>query len=387
MIGLAVLMGNALVLAGFVIFFELRLSASLAPATATGAALRRNNSGLCARGYCQRPAAIAVRISPETDAQLSQPVSPVPDPSLASTTTLAFVGDLMFDRNVAARSRAAHALSYPFANIGNLKRAFSANAVIANLEGPVGATRRPPEKTIDFLFDPLIIPVLEEEGIDAVSQANNHTLDQGRLGSDESRYRLGQAGIVVFGDEVHDDATSSLALLHVGHRTIALLGFNVTNNPLDQGDAAQAIASAKLAASTTIVFMHWGQEYHDVPTSQQTELAHWFIDQGVHAVIGGHPHWMQSIEVYRDHPIVYSLGNFVFDQDFSNETKSGLAVTLGFSPEATVLQLFPVGIDQSRPKILKDAARHARLSHLAAISAPALTQQILSGQLRLLPWR
>ncbi len=374
-IGLLCLVGGALMSVSFVIFFETHLRETFVVPVTTTAPVESPVGGLCGRGYCQRPPA---QTSDLPQLAFTQPLS-------QGTTTVAFVGDMMFDRVVADRSRIAHTYTYPFVRIGNLKRAFEADAVIANLEGPVGATRRVPVKSIDFLFDPLVIDVLKQEGIDAVSQANNHSLDQGRLGAEESRDRLQRGGLIVFGDQVNDYATSSLAMLQVRDRALALLGFNVTDNPLDHADALQAITAAQASASTTIVFMHWGQEYRDHPTVQQTELAHWFIDHGVQAVIGSHPHWVQSVEVYQGRPIVYSLGNFVFDQDWSTETQQGLVVTLGMSADAMMLRFIPIEVVKSQPYILQDAARVSRLKHLASISDPILTEQILSGQLRLLP--
>ena len=137
-----------------------------------------------------------------------------------------------------------------------------------------------------------------------------------------------------------DDEASSLAVIESRGQKVALLGFNTTDNPFDRDAASAAIESAKRQAGHTVVFMHWGQEYKAKPDTAQVELAHWFIDQGVDAVIGSHPHWVQSVEEYRGHPIAYSLGNFIFDQDWSEETNLGLVVGLELSGQGGARCIF-----------------------------------------------
>ena len=300
-----------------------------------------------------------------------------------SSLTLLFTGDMMFDRNVATRSKAAGSLAYPFDKLhGDENRFFEGqDLVIPNLEGPVTPTRRDPVKSIDFAFDPAIIPVLKKIGIDAVSQSNNHSLDQGRLGAQESRKYLEAGGIIPFGDETREDASSSVAVIERRGQKVVLVGFTSMESPLDKSLAAQTIAYAKTQAPHVIVFMHWGQEYQAKPNAYQVELGHWFIDQGVETVIGSHPHWMESVERYHGHLIAYSLGNCIFDQDFSSETTFGLIVGLTLAPTGDELHLFPISIKASQPEVLVGDLRNQRLEHLADISDPALRTQIENGVL------
>lgn len=79
--------------------------------------------------------------------------------------------------------------------------------------------------------------------------------------------------------------------------------------------------------------MHWGIEYQSLPSSEQRELAHWMIQQGVTHIIGSHPHVVQPLEMETDsingtqHIIVYSLGNFISNMSKIN-TDGGLLFTL-----------------------------------------------------------
>lgn len=297
------------------------------------------------------------------------------------TTTLLFLGDIMLDREVRNRMARSDDPLFPFQEIRDSENRFfrGMDAVIANLEGPVTPTRRAPEKSIDFAFDPSVTALLHDIGITAVSQANNHQLDQGRAGADDSRRLLADAGIHAFGDQVRDDAESSLMILDQRGQKTAILGFNVTDNPLDRDAASAALADARRDANHVVVFMHWGNEYQARPSTVQTNLAHWLIDHGADAVLGAHPHWMQSVEIYQNRPIAYSLGNFIFDQDWSTETRQGLVAGLAFLPNHTKLYLFPIQIDQSVPHLLSGDDRRARLDHLADISNPALAEMIRRG--------
>jgi poly-gamma-glutamate synthesis protein (capsule biosynthesis protein) len=80
---------------------------------------------------------------------------------------------------------------------------------------------------------------------------------------------------------------------------------------------AQVIADIRAAraagADVVIPFMHWGWERETTPSARQRQLARTLIDAGADAVVGGHPHVTQGAETYRGKPIIYSLGNFVFD--------------------------------------------------------------------------
>jgi poly-gamma-glutamate synthesis protein (capsule biosynthesis protein) len=290
-----------------------------------------------------------------------------------------FVGDMMFDRTVATRTKAANNPAYPFLKLP-VGWFDTFDYAVANLEGVVTDQRRAPEKTLDFMFDPSVVGLLKQEGIDAVSQANNHSLDQGSIGYADSVRRLREGGLLVFGHQVADDSIA-MATTTVNGLRLAFLGYNTTDNQLDRRAAAEDIKQARAQADKVIVFMHWGIEYQDHPDPDSIELAHWLIDQGVDIVIGGHPHWSRGISLYKGHPIVWSLGNFIFDQDFSTETKNGLTVDLDFDAASTSIELMPVSIINSQPALLEGDAKAKRLDYLANLSDPDLRDQVRAGKI------
>jgi poly-gamma-glutamate synthesis protein (capsule biosynthesis protein) len=86
------------------------------------------------------------------------------------------------------------------------------------------------------------------------------------------------------------------------------------------------IGEAKKQVDILIVYPSWGVEYRDSAVSGQQKLAHAIIDAGADIIIGSHPHWVQNFEVYKGKPIFYSLGNFIFDQTHTEETRQSMVV-------------------------------------------------------------
>lgn len=297
----------------------------------------------------------------------------------STTATILFAGDIMLDRNVKARSLAAKSRSYPFARLP-ADWFNSADYAVANLEGPITPVHRAPEKSIDFQFDPDVISALQATGIDAFSQANNHGLDQGSAGYQDSVAALRSAGFLAFGHQVQDSDISYATTTINGIR-VAFMGWNTTDNPMDRVQAKIAIEHANAEADLIIAYLHWGLEYQDLPSRDQTDTAHWLIDQGLDAVIGGHPHWVQGLGSYKGKPIVWSLGNFIFDQDFSKETKQGMAVELTIDKEGIVQIIpIPIQIDRSQPRVVTELERQTRLDALSRISDESLQEMIRAGK-------
>lgn len=290
-----------------------------------------------------------------------------------------FVGDIMLDRNVAYRTRQSKDPNYPYQKLpaGWFE---SFDYAVGNLEGPVTDRRRSPEKSIDFLFDPAVLPPLKAQGLDAFSQANNHALDQGAPGYEDSVRRLREAGFLVFGHQVYDGELA-LATTTIKGKTFAFVGYNTTDNPIDKQAAAPVIQRAAREADYVIAALHWGEEYKDRPQAGMITDAHWLIDQGVDAVIGGHPHWVQGFSSYKGKPIAWSLGNFIFDQDWSVQTRQGLAIAVTFNDEKISIEPLPLNIDQSRPTLISGEELIKRLQGLATISDEGLREQVRAGKM------
>jgi poly-gamma-glutamate synthesis protein (capsule biosynthesis protein) len=105
---------------------------------------------------------------------------------------------------------------------------------------------------------------------------------------------------------------------------------------------ARDIPAARADADFVIVQVQWGQEYDTAPNARQRTLGRLMVDLGADAVVGHHPHVLQPMERYKDRPILYSLGNFVFDLKRA-DTHPALAVRMTFAPgRETALEFAPV---------------------------------------------
>ncbi len=240
----------------------------------------------------------------------------------AESLSLTFAGDVMLDDGpgrVVADGRD------PLAAVAPLLA--GADYRIANLECPVATIGTPLDNKIySFRAHPRVLSVLQGR-FDAVSLANNHSGDYGQGAFAETMALLDGAGIRRFGGGRNlDEAHAPLWIERKGLR-IAVLGYNEFKPRVFEAGAdhpgiawsedshviADIRAARKAGADLVIPFMHWGWEREPKPSARQRALARRMIDAGAAAVVGGHPHGTQGAELYRGRPIVYSLGNFVFD--------------------------------------------------------------------------
>jgi len=253
-------------------------------------------------------------------ATIAAPAAAAPAPQ-PGTVSMVFVGDVMLD------NAPGHAVCHgedPFAAVA---AALRADITVCNLECTVASGGTHELKSYTFKAPPVCIPVLQRH-FTAVCVANNHAGDYGPDGLTEELDLLKQAGLPYFGGG-HDLAEAHRpALLERAGRKIALLGYN--EYPPAHFEAgkqragcawlreAEVVADIRAArrqagADLVILMLHWGTELQTAPDEPQRTLARRLIDAGADAVIGGHPHVVQTVEIYKGHPIIYSLGNFVFD--------------------------------------------------------------------------
>jgi hypothetical protein len=115
--------------------------------------------------------------------------------------------------------------------------------------------------------------------------------------------------------------------------------------------------------------MHAGTEYTRAPNAAQIAFAHAAIDDGADMVIGSHPHWVQTVEKYKNKYIFYSLGNFIFDQAWSQDTMEGLTLKITLSK---------IGATPVSPSFSKEGAGGSSLSadDLQGSRIPAELQSI-----------
>ena len=256
------------------------------------------------------------------------------EPEKIKTSGILNFGDLMLDRNV-KKQIDANGNNYPFKKLAGEEDRFfmGMDAVECNLEGSFANKRRPTSKSIAFRFDPALIPTLKKYNFNLFNLANNHSFDMGVDGFKESQINLKNAGISYYGQQykINDD---NLLVKQIGDFKFGLIGLDDTINKVDTLKVKNLIQKAKdQGAEIIMVNIHWGDEYKPLSNTRQRQLGHTLIDLGVDVIIGHHPHVVEEMEIYNNHPIFYSLGNFVFDQYFSVPTQQELGIGLVFKEE------------------------------------------------------
>lgn len=196
---------------------------------------------------------------------------------------------------------------------------------ITNLESPLGDTVSPIKKTGPNLIAPLkTVEALRYAGFDMVTLANNHALDQGKLGLRSTLHELDAKGICHIGAGMNTEAITQVGYVKLKGKQIAFINCceNEWSTLTDQGAGCNAlnevdlyyqIKEAERNADYCILIIHGGHETFEYPSPRMVKLYRWFIDLGVDAVIGHHTHCYSGREIYKEKPIIYSLGNFVFD--------------------------------------------------------------------------
>ncbi len=240
---------------------------------------------------------------------------------------LLFVGDIMMTRSVEEKIKDLNKkFIFPFLNILDYLKTF--DYVIANLEGPISDKGTKVGNKYSFRMKPEVAEALSKANIKIVNLANNHIFDYGKIAFEDTLKNLEKNNIKYFGNSYEPliiekegikigflGFSDFLKHLEVRENKI---GIAVANNNL-----SEIIRKAKEKVDILIVSFHWGEEYQELSNERQRKLAKIAIDSGADLVIGHHPHVIQDIEKYKDKFIFYSLGNFIFDQNFSKETMIG----------------------------------------------------------------
>jgi len=299
-----------------------------------------------------------------------------------SVFTVAF-GDVMLDRLVRTHMN-NNSPDYPFEKM-DFSYLNNNDILIANLEGPIAKKKIQTSKEIAFRFNPDIVPVLQKYSFDALSEANNHAVDMGWTGFDDTFELLAPTGIKVFGHPKEIEARS-VASFEIQEQKIAFLGLEDVAYKIDAEKAVAKIKELTEQGYKVIPFLHWGVEYQHKPNNRQRDLAHKFIDAGAVAVIGAHPHVIQTYETYNNRPIFYSLGNAIFDQYFSKDTQEGLSTALIVSNDQIEIYFLPIKLDKSQFRLMTGDERTEFLKRFVEYGeyrSEEERQNILSGKLTL----
>jgi len=326
---------------------------------------------------------------------------PAFDPS--ATWTLFAGGDILLDRGVYETLRVkGRGPNFPFAggtaeitsrcrncsplgwdlprtrrtgNAGAVREVISgADIAMANFENPAPNRFTWHKAKTVFTADPTLIDGLVKAGIDYVGIANNHIGDAGNNGILQTIANLKKRGLKYSGAGKDLAAAQRPAILDANGTKVAILAYDAIapgyhaarGEPGSSKLTIKAVqagvkAARKAGAKVVIVFPHWGTEYRYSPFQNQQRLARQIIDAGADMIIGNHAHYAAAVEVYKGKPIWYALGNFVFDQTWSEPTMEGISLELTFQgAELQQIRMRPhIILDKAQPNFM-DPAKDGR---------------------------
>jgi poly-gamma-glutamate synthesis protein (capsule biosynthesis protein) len=308
--------------------------------------------------------------------------------SAADRVTVLFGGDVSFGRSVGQRVLREPDFD-PFAAIAPWLGAAALRVV--NLESVLGehdGLTEHPHNDLVFSGPPASADALKRAGIDVVSLANNHSWDYGKQGLTESLGLLERVGIQAVGASVPAGGQYDPVVIERQGVRIALLAFTQVWNDgtLEEHTARHVVAGpdyeamkrairrARKRSDFVVASLHASNEYVPLPRERARRFARALLVSGADLVFGHHPHVLQGVEWIGDKPILYSLGNLVFDSRQDRpETRAGAVALVGLErrDERVVvgrLELCPLALEDALPV-------PAPVEPLAA-ELPRLSQQL-----------
>lgn len=296
--------------------------------------------------------------TPALSPSLISHFTPVPHVSSRSNIRLLFVGDIMLSRGVADQINRNQSNSFPFENVYDFLK--KADLTFGNLESPISDQGTDLGHLYSFRAPLKSIEGLAKAGFDVLSLANNHSYDWGPEALKDTISRLRAQKISTVGAGQNSQEAYQPKIIDIKGQKIAFLA--ATDIPPKEAEArsnragvawmkpniiSQQIQKIKSQVDFIVVSMHSGSEYQKHPNADQRKFARQIIDAGANLVISHHPHVIQEYEKYKNGYIFYSLGNFIFDQNWSDETSKGLIVEVRLTNKTKEINTYNVIISKS----------------------------------------
>ena len=288
------------------------------------------------------------------DALPIEEAQPAPaEPSWPRTFTVTVAGDTTLGSTDELRKRddcferVAEEKGYGWFFSGLTELFGTDDLTLINFEGTLTEQTQKKEKKYNFKGPAEYTDILTLGSVEAVTIANNHTLDYGEAGREETIANLEQAGLTVSGGGV-------LGVFEKGGVKVGMTGycFPYANGKKDITKDVKALR--EMGCQIVIASFHWGSEYRDDFTAEQRSIGRAAIKAGADIVVGHHPHIVQGIERYDDSYILYSVGNLVFGGNVDPDDRDAYAARLTFTvyedrcdpPELTIVPLRLTALDE-----------------------------------------
>lgn len=296
---------------------------------------------------------------------------------------LSFAGDINFDENWATMKyyNTAENGIYDCISPELIELMKEADIMCLNNEFTYSTGGTPLKgKAYTFRAHPSRVEILKEKGVDIVSLANNHAYDYGPQSLIDTMATLKEAGISYVGAGHNIDEAMEPAYFEVDGKTIAYVAASraeknkmtpqaTMDSPgilrcYDTELFVETIKEAKINADYVIAYVHWGTEYSYELEEVQLSTGREYLDAGADIIIGAHPHILQGIEYYNGKPIVYSLGNYWFN----NKDIDTILLNIHFygddTEEYIELEIIPAIQSNSRTQIVTEEAEKERIFSL-----------------------
>jgi len=322
---------------------------------------------------------------PEASPTTSPSATPLPE------ITLLFTGDINPGRCVYTQAKAADDMALPYRALAPLLQ--KADILVGSLDGTLSDYN--PPAPCDEHYRNLMAPSEAVEGLafagfDVMAVATNHMKDCGLIRGcvNDSMFdtleHLEANGILPAGAGANLEAATDPAIITLHGIRFAFIGIGAINRQIWAAEDApgiapfqtavflDAIARARAQADVVIVMPHWGREYSPLITFEQRQAAHRMVEAGATLVVGNHPHRVQGVETLPNGGVVaYALGNFVFDQEWSDGTQytiQGILLQARFrGAELEEVNLLPIHIyDDIQPRLADEDEAARILADVAA---------------------
>ena len=282
-----------------------------------------------------------------------------------SSFVITLTGDILLDRGVRQVVEQKGIDQLFSAGIDSVFQ--TSDAVVGNLECPATKVHAPVFKQYVFRAEPEWLSSLNRHGVTHLNLANNHSIDQGRIGLMDTRENIIKAGMTPVGAGQNQEEADEPVLLTDSPRRVwliaslqlALENFSrLPDHPCVSQQTietlCQRIAQLKQADPKCfiIVSLHWGWENHLEVVPRQRYEARQLIDAGADCLVCHHTHTLQPGETYQGKPIFYSLGNFIFDPR-NDLNRQGAMVRLTITEQEATAEELPIVIRQCTPYLKK----------------------------------
>lgn len=281
-------------------------------------------------------------------------------------TSLIFTGDIGFDKYMDRKWEDENLLSSDVLNYLQ-----DTDHLIINVEGPLSKGDKVEVKNgvkaLQHSMDPAAVTFFNKIGADVWNICNNHIMDSGAAGLEDTLFEAVKAGVKTLGAGMNLDEASKpvifpeaggIGMIGVGYQRACRKASDDTPGCFSWSDMElikSRIDEIKKTCRWCIVVAHGGEEFTALPSPYVRKRYIDYLDMGADIVVSHHPHVPMNYETFPGKVIFYSLGNFVFDTDYQRSqfnTEKGLFVKLKFTEDSFSFEPFGIRIDRETDHVL-----------------------------------